>query len=210
MTDLDETRTAYDVVAADYADLLRDRLADSPYERAVLGAFAELVPAGARVADVGCGPGRITTHLHDLGLDVFGVDLSPGMIAVARRDHPHIRFDVGSMTGLDLPDEALGGLVAWYSIIHTPPERRPAVFAELHRVLAPGSPLLLAFQVGDERVHIQEGYGHSVSLHAYRLDPDRIAAELAEAGLPVHARLIEEQQPAAKTPQAYVVARKPA
>ncbi|MFE9404030.1 class I SAM-dependent methyltransferase [Streptomyces sp. NPDC006530] len=49
---------------------------------------------------MGCGTGRITAHLRELGLDVFGIDLSPGMVEVARRDHPGLRFDVGSMTDL--------------------------------------------------------------------------------------------------------------
>ena len=60
---LTDTRTSYDTVAADYADLLRGAVAASPYDRAVLGLFAELVrSAPGPVADVGCGPGRITAH----------------------------------------------------------------------------------------------------------------------------------------------------
>lgn len=80
------TRESYDTVAADYAALLKDELANSPFERAMLGVFAERVLAagGGRVADLGCGPGRVTGHLASLGLDICGVDLSPEMIAVAR------------------------------------------------------------------------------------------------------------------------------
>ncbi len=52
-----------------------------------------------RRADIGCGAGQVTAHLHKLGVDA----LSPGMIATARRDHPGLRFEVGSMTELDLP-----------------------------------------------------------------------------------------------------------
>ena len=150
---LTTTRAAYDTVAADYADLLRDQLAGAPLDRAMLGAFAELVQAedaGAAVADLGCGPGRVTAHLDSLGLSAFGVDLSPGMVEVARRTYPGLRFDVGSLAALDLADAGLGGIVAWYSIIHTPPELLPEVFAEFDRVLAPGGHLLLAFQAGDE------------------------------------------------------------
>ena len=77
-------------------------------------------------------------------MTAFGVDLSPEMVALARRAHPGLRFDEGSMTALDLPDGALGGIVASYSIIHIPPERLPAVFAEFHRVLAPGGHMLVA------------------------------------------------------------------
>jgi hypothetical protein len=99
----DAVRASYDTVADDYADLLRSALAGSPTDRAVLGLFAELVTdsGGGEVADLGCGPGRITGHLASLGLDVRGVDLSPGMVAVAQREHPQLRFDVGSMTALD-------------------------------------------------------------------------------------------------------------
>ena len=95
--DLAAIRESYDTVALDYADLLRDALAASPHDRAVLGLFAELVLAagGGPVADLGCGPGRVTAHLARLGLDAFGIDLSPGMVEVARRDHPGLRFAVG-------------------------------------------------------------------------------------------------------------------
>ncbi|MEN3357129.1 MAG: hypothetical protein V7637_1111 [Mycobacteriales bacterium] len=208
---LTATRVAYDTVAASYAEVLRAELATRPVERALLAAFAELVrAAGAGPAvDIGCGPGRVTGYLHSLGLDVSGVDLSPEMIAVARRDHPGLRFDEGSMLALSLADGAVGGVVAWYSIIHIPPQLLPAVFAEFHRVLAPGGHLLLAFQVGDERRHVTEGYGHEVSLDAYRLPSDRVADLLGRAGFGMHARLLREPTRNEKVRQAFLLARKP-
>jgi len=161
------------------------------------------------IADIGCGPGRITAHLRSLGSTVFGVDLSPEMVGLARRLYPDLRFEVGSMTGLDLADGAAGGVVAWYSIIHIPPDLLPMVFAEFHRVLAPGGHLLLAFQVGDERRHITQGYGHEVSLYAYLSPPDRVADLLAQAGFAVQARLVREPDGREKHPQAVLLARKP-
>jgi len=67
---LTATRTAYDTVASDYACLLADALDRMPWDRAVLATFAELVSRHrpGPVADVGCGPGRITGYLHRLGL----------------------------------------------------------------------------------------------------------------------------------------------
>ncbi len=123
-TYLHATQLAYDTVAADYAELLRDELDTKPLDRAMLAAFAELVqaPDAGQVADLGCGPGRITAHLQSLGVNAFGIDLSPQMVAVARRSHPDLRFEQGSMTALDLADGAVGGAVAWYSTVHTPPE----------------------------------------------------------------------------------------
>ena len=84
--------------------------------------------------------------------------------------------------------------------------------AELARVLAPGGRLLTAFQVGDERRHITNGYGHDISFDAYRLQPDFIAELCVAAGLVIEARLVREPTPSLheKTPQAYLLARKPA
>src|SRR5512139_3869931 len=134
---LEDTRTSYDTVARSYAELLRDGLAGLPYLRAALALFAGLVADGdgGPVADVGCGPGHVTAHLRGLGVDAFGVDLSPGMIDVARREHPGIRFDVGSMTALDLPGASLGGLLAFWSLVHVPDAEIPAVLDGFRRVL---------------------------------------------------------------------------
>jgi ubiquinone/menaquinone biosynthesis C-methylase UbiE len=153
----------------------------------------------------------VTAHLHSLGLPVFGVDLSSQMVELARRTHPGVRFDEGSMLSLDIPDGALGGVVAWYSIIHTPEERLPDVFAEFHRVLAPGGHLLVAFQVGDEPLHLAQPFGHAVSLDFQRRRPDHIAELLRQAGMAVRARLVREpEEGVEKTQQAYLLARKPA
>ena len=204
-------RAAYDTVAADYADLLQDELAGRPLDRAMLRAFAELVLAAGdgAVAEAGCGPGRITAHLAGLGLRIFGVDLSPGMLAVAGRSHPELRFAQGRLDALPVPDDGLAGLVAWYSIIHTPPDRLGEVFAEFRRVLRPGGELLIAFQSGDHQVRLHQAYGHAISLEAYRLPPARIEDQLAAAGLITHSRLVRDPGPREKTPQAYLLARKP-
>ncbi|GAA2137525.1 class I SAM-dependent methyltransferase [Kitasatospora kazusensis] len=213
-THLCATRTAYDTVAVDYARLLSDALESRPLDRALFAAFAEFVQGAdaGPVADLGCGPGHLTAHLHSLGLSAFGVDLSPGMVAVAREAYPELRFDEGSMTALDLADGALGGVVSWYSIVHTPPEVLPTVFAEFHRVLAPGGTLLLAFKAGDRLRHLEHAYGHDLSLDVYWQSPDRIAELLGLAGLAVDARLIrepDERERPAQGRQAYFLARKP-
>jgi SAM-dependent methyltransferase len=204
------TRVAYDTVAVDYAALLRDELADKPFDRAQLATFAELVRAAGNepVADLGCGPGRVTAHLRDLGLHAFGIDLSPAMIAVARQSHPELRFDEGSMSALAIGDATLGGIVAWYSIIHTPPEDQLEIFAEFHRVLAPGGHVLLAFQVGDACVHLENAYGHKLALDAYRLSPDAVCARLEQSGLAVQMRAVRAPDDREKTPQSYLFARK--
>ena len=205
------TRTSYDTLADAYVEFARNDLATKPWDRAVLAVFAELVASGPAglVADVGCGTGRLTAHLHDLGVDVFGVDLSPGMLAVARQEHPGLRFEVGSMLALDLVDESLAGLLAYYSTIHVPDDRLGDVFAEFARVLAPGGHLLLAFQAGDGVLRLTEGLGHRFELDFHRRRPDKVAELLATAGLPVRSRVLREAEDGERTAQAYLLARKP-
>jgi len=192
MSWLADTRTSYDTVAASYAEFTRTLLDQTPHERAALALFAEQVreAGGGPVADVGCGPGRITGYLHELGLDAFGIDLSPAMIELARRDYPGLRFEVGSMTELDLADGSVGGLIAWYSLIHIPDDELGAVLGHFRRVLRPGAPLLLAFHVGDESQLRTQGYGHPVSVYVHRRQPAQLAEWLGDAGFTVEAQTV--------------------
>lgn len=214
---LHAVRASYDAVAVDYARLLSAELSGKPLDRAMLAAFAECVrgrggggDTGGRrvVADLGCGPGRVTAHLDALGVRAFGVDLSPAMVAVARRTYPGLRFEVGSMAALDVADGVLGGVLAWYSTVHTPPEELPPVFAEFARVLAPGGYALVAFKAGDERIRLEHAYGHPVDLDVYWTPPDRMAALLAGAGLAEVARLVREPDDHERSPQGFLLARK--
>ncbi|MFI8001758.1 class I SAM-dependent DNA methyltransferase [Streptomyces sp. NPDC086010] len=212
---LHTTRASYDAIADDYASLFRDELGTKPLDRALVTAFAELVLAdgGGPVADVGCGTGRVTGFLHGIGVDAFGIDLSPQMLAAARRDHPDLRFEEGSMLALDLADGYLGGLLAWYSTIHVPDEQLPDVFAGFFRVLRPGGHILLGFQVGDGVLRREEAFGKDIALDFRRRRPDRVAELLEAAGLTVLARTVRETDTEGpfpeKTPQAFLIARKP-
>lgn len=185
---LEDTRASYDTVAAGYADQVRVLLDRTPEERAVLALFANSVrtSGGGPVADVGCGPGRITAHLHELGVDAFGIDLSPGMLEVARREHPGLRFELGSMTELDVPDGEMAGLIAWYSLIHIPDDEISAVLTHFRRVLRPGGPLLLSFHVGDGSRLKTQGYGgHPMKVYVHRRQLGQMTAWLNDAGFAV-------------------------
>lgn len=171
---LADTSTSYDTVATSYADYIREALGGAPSLRAALALFADAVAdgGGGPVADVGCGPGHVTAYLHGLGVDAFGIDLSPGMVDVARREHPGLRFEVGSMTALDLADASIAGALAFWSLIHIPDEAVPAVLSGFRRVLRPGAPLLIGFHVGDGSKLKTQGYGgHPMKVHVHRRRP---------------------------------------
>ncbi len=207
------TRAFYDTVATDYAKRFRDPFATRPLERAFLNAFAELVRAqGGPVADIGCGPGDTSGLLHALGVPVFGIDLSSEMIALARGTYPALRFDQGSMLSLEIEDASLGGLVAWYSTIHTPDERLPDVFAEFNRVLTPGGHALLAFQADAEPRHVTSAdfgmSGEPVGLTFLRRSPQLVIELLERAGLSLRAQMVREREGTETARQAFLLAHK--
>ncbi|MER7176034.1 class I SAM-dependent methyltransferase [Streptomyces mesophilus] len=209
---LTATRDSYDTISDAYAEWAADELAVKPVERSVLACFAELAAGQGPMADVGCGTGRVTAHLTGLGADVFGIDLSPGMLAAARKRHPELRFVEGSMTALDLPDESLGSALAWYSVIHVPDAQLPDVFAEFHRVLKPGGHFLLGFQIGEEPARLTEALGHTFDLTFHRRTPEAVAELLRDAGFEERMRVVKQREDEGpfpeKTPQGFLIFRK--
>ncbi|MEU8778125.1 class I SAM-dependent methyltransferase [Streptomyces sp. NPDC048606] len=209
MTDHQErTGAAYDGVVELYASLFADRLEGQPFARAMIGTFAELVRAmgNRRVADVGCGPGHLTAMLCEQGVDAFGFDLSPGMVDHARRAHPALRFGQARMECLPVEDGALGGVLAHYSMIHTPPGELPQLLAEQVRVLAPGGLLLVSFFGTDGPEPVR--FDHKVT-PAYSWPVDRLAGLLAGAGLVPFARLVHDPSSERGFLDAHMLARRP-
>jgi ubiquinone/menaquinone biosynthesis C-methylase UbiE len=205
------TRAIYDFSADQYASAVGTTVTaafERPIDRAILDAFAEdLVGVNdVRVLDVGCGVGRVTSYLHERGLDVRGIDLSSGMIAAARSAHPHLTFDVGLMTELPVDHGSLAAVVLWYSIIHTPPALLPDVWNEMARVLTPNGRVLLGFQAGsNEEVKRDNDHGSSTTMTWYRHNIDDIAHSVERAGFVVHSRVWRIAELAHETtPQAFL------
>lgn len=170
--------------------------------------FAESVhgAGGGPVADVGCGTGYVTRYLHDAGVDVFGIDLSPEMIAIARRDHPDLRFHVGTMTDLALADDSLAGIVAFWSVIHVPDQAMPGVLGQFRRVLRPRGLLVVGFHVGDETRHTSEGYtGRAINVDSHHRRPSEVSGWLRDAGFAIEAELV--MGPDEDVPGAVIFAR---
>jgi SAM-dependent methyltransferase len=206
---------AYDAVAGAYDAQLADELDHKPLDRALLTAFLELVGSGA-IADIGCGPGHVTRWLAARHADVIGIDLSPGMIDIARRRAPKLTFAVASMVELPAGQAAWAGIVAAYSIIHLTPDERARACAEFARVLRPGGWLLVAFHVdgpgfaaGDVN-GLTSWFGERVELDFYFLDPDEVVSQLESAGFSVVARLERQPSPEVEFPsrRCYLLAQR--
>jgi SAM-dependent methyltransferase len=181
----ERTASSYDRVASFYAEQFFDELAHKPLDRALLNTIIELAGGSGPIADVGCGPGQVARYPHGGGAEAIGIDLSVGMLAVAQAASPEVGFRQGSMLDLPLPDGSLAAIVSFYAIIHLRPEEIGAAFRELGRVLQPGGWLLLAFHVGEERIHREEWWDQPVDLDFYFLAPEAIEGALIDSGFTV-------------------------
>ncbi len=200
----------YDRVAAAYADTLADELSHKPFDRWLL----EQVAGVARrrpVVDAGCGPGHVTAHLAELGADVTGVDLSPGMLAEARERFPEQEFEQGDLTRLLRPRTApgWGAVLAWYSLVHLAGSELEDAVGALARVLDDDGWLCLALHVGAEVRRVETLCGQAVELDFVLHDRDQVLAAVAAAGLvDVEWYVRGPYDVEAQTERLYVLARK--
>lgn len=207
---IEDTRTSYDRVAAEYADRFKDEMDDKPFDRDCLDRLAREVGDLGPICDLGCGPGQIARYLHRQGVRALGVDLSPKMVAEAQRLNSEIHFHQGDMLGLPDADDSWGGIAAFYCIIHIPPEHIVDALREMRRVLKPGGVLLLTFHIGAEIKHLDEWWEKPVNLDFAFYLPEQMEAWFKEAGLDLVETLVREPNPEVEvaTRRAYLFARK--
>jgi SAM-dependent methyltransferase len=202
-------RASYDTVAENYAAGFRTEIARKPLDRALLAALLEQATPDAPLADLGCGPGHVSAWLAARGADVVGIDLSPGMIAIAREEYPEVEFREGDLRALPAEDGEFGAAVAFYSIIHLAADELGRAVAEMHRVLRPSGRLLVAFHVGTEVRHLDSWLGHEVDIDFRFFPPADVSVALESAGFVVEAALERLHYPEeVETRRAYLLARR--
>ncbi len=208
-SDHDSIRRSYDTLAERYSAQLGDELVHKPLDRALLNALIEQNPSGMPIADVGCGPGHVAAWLVSHGAHAVGIDMSPGMVAVGRREHPEVEFRQGDLLSLPAADGEFGSAVAFYSIIHLKDDELEPACGELRRVLVERGRLLVAFHVGDEVRHVDEMWGERVELDFRFLETTAVAQTLRAAGFEIEGELERTNYPQeVETRRAYLFARR--
>jgi len=198
----------YDPIAGVYAQQIYRELKDKPLDREILDRFAQRVRGLGTVCDLGCGPGQVARYLRDRGVDVFGLDLSSGMLAEAKRLNPDIAFVQGDMYALGIGAGALGGIAAFYSIIHATRDRSAAALAEMRRTLRDGGLLLITFHLGTDVIHATAFHGHAVDLEATLFTTEEMTGYSRAAGFSIDEAREREPYPDVEyqSKRAYILA----
>ena len=171
----EKVRQAYTSIAELYIELFGTSQQVHADDLAFIG--RHLASRPGTVLDLGCGPGHITGYLRSLGVDATGIDMVPEFIAHARAAHPGVEFQLGSIDSLDVANHSVDGILAWYSLIHLPPEELDGVLTEFRRAMAPAGTLVLGLFDADEVA----AFDHKV-VTAYRWPVDEISKRLIRAG----------------------------
>lgn len=205
-----ELSASYDEVATEYVRRIAGELDHKPFDRELLDRFAAMFDANETVCDVGCGPAHVARYLHERGVNVIGVDLSPGMVEQARLLNPELDIRQGDMLSLDVTDESWAGIVAFYSIIHIPRTKVARALSELGRCLRPSGRLLMSFHIGDEVMHLDELWGHPVKMDFIFFRTDEMLGYLGDAGFDVEETIERDPYPDVEYPsrRAYILAFK--
>jgi cyclopropane fatty-acyl-phospholipid synthase-like methyltransferase len=146
--------------------------------------LAQLVPAGARVLDLGCGAGVPAAKLLvEAGFDVTGVDLSEVQIERARSLVPGATFVQADMATWDAEASSFDAIVSLYALIHVPLQDQRDLFPRLARWLRPAG-YLLAIVGHEQWTGVEEYLGAPMFWdHA---DAATYVEWLEAAGLVVH------------------------
>ncbi|MDQ4503882.1 class I SAM-dependent methyltransferase [Sinomonas sp. ASV322] len=194
-----EVRDAYSRRAAEYAELFGAVDKAHEQDQGLIAQWAMTVRGP--VLDAGCGPGHWTAFLHDRGLEVEGVDLTPSFIEHARTHFPGVRFRVVSFADLGVQRGLFGGILSWYSLIHIPPDDLESVLRVFGRCISLGGTLLVGFFEGPDG----EAFPHAVTT-AYYWSADGMSSHLARAGFEVVG--IQGRTDPGHRPHAAMVARR--
>lgn len=171
----ERVRAAYSARAQEYISVIGKIENASKDDREYLLTWARSV--WGSILDVGCGPGQWTNYLSQKGFDIEGVDPVARFVEDARKCYPSVHYRQGSAEELEVPDGSLGGVLAWFSLIHSAPECIGQPLGECARALRAGGSLALGFFVGPQG----EAFDHAVTT-AYYWSLDALAEHLGQAG----------------------------
>jgi SAM-dependent methyltransferase len=212
--DPDAVRRSYDAAALAYAERFDDELDRKPFDRALLGALAELAELGERpgvVVDLGSGPGQIGRYVGRVsGLPVVAIDLSPAMARLALHRHG-LPAAAGSLRAVPMAERSVGAAVAFYCFIHLDDDGLAEAAGELFRILRPRGVAIVTIHTGDEVRHVTELVDTPVDLDFRFMAVETLTDALERAGLVVDSTLTRRGVAGveSETLRAYVVVRRP-
>lgn len=158
MDPIQKTIKEYDEIAEEYCKKTEQE-GDREFHEKMLDKSLRYFDTNSkpRVIDLGCGDGRDSRYMKEKGVDVVGIDLSQGMVNLARKKDPKIAFLQMDIRDTVFPDNTFHGAWASASLNNLPKSELSKVEKEVYRILEPGGIFAFSFKEGEG-----EGFEESV------------------------------------------------
>lgn len=151
------TRIAYDNMALKYHEQFRFEMEQKEFDRLFLDKFSQQLKSNSKICDAGCGPsGHIGKYLFDKGHEIYGIDISPKCIEIAKKYNSKINFKVMDMAEMKFEDNFFDAIISFYSIMYTPKEYVDSIILEFNRVLKSDGKLLIVLKKGNSNDIIED------------------------------------------------------
>lgn len=177
----------YDDIAKEYAEEFFYDISDNKY----IDFFLQSLD-GIKILDAGCGNGKDCKYISEKGFEVNGIDLSVGMLAIAKKRVPNGKFEVMDIADITYPENSYDGIISNCSLFHIPSEELPKTLESFAGVLKPNGKLLLILQEGLGETMIEEPYRQGVNIYMNYFSVETISNLLQEYGFEVNS--IEKEE----------------
>ncbi len=168
----------YDKLGKKYTDLYYNDKSDLGF----FDKFLTFLPKGAKVLDIGCGPGTFTQHFFSKGFVVEGVDLSTTMIEIAKKKLPQVEFHLMDMRHLNFPENNFEAVFSAYSLIHVPSKEILPTLKGFKKILKPGGIIGFITQKGEADKIVDEPMQPGEKMFFNFFTKERLQNFLTEAG----------------------------
>mgnify|MGYP005818770715 FL=1 len=152
---------AYDAIAQTYTEAYEENDdMDSKY----LEEFVSRL-CGLKVLDMGCGTGGNTRYLVDRGLDVTGIDASEGMLNVAKKMFPELKFQKENILYTPFSGQIFDGVVLAYVINHFNPEGLSLLKKEINRLLKHKGVVFVSAHIGNSQGIVKDPLDDDIDIY---------------------------------------------
>ncbi len=177
----------YDDIAKEYVNEFFEDTSDNKYIDIFLNSLN-----GKKILDVGCGNGKDCKYILEKGFNINGIDLSIGMLNIAKEKVPNCNFEIMDITKITYPDDSYDGIISNCSLFHIPVEELPKTLKSFKRVLKPDGKLLLILQEGNGEKMVEEPYRPGIYIYIKYFSKNEIQKLLQEYGFEIDYLLKKE------------------
>lgn len=177
----------YDDIAKEYVNEFFEDTSDNKYIDIFLNSLN-----GKKILDVGCGNGKDCKYILEKGFNINGIDLSIGMLNIAKEKVPNCNFEIMDITKITYPDDSYDGIISNCSLFHIPVEELHKTLKSFKRVLKPDGKLLLILQEGNGETMVEEPYRPGIYIYIKYFSKNEIQKLLQEYGFEIDYLLKKE------------------